>query len=56
MTVNEKGVSSFAYLMVVLSVITVLLGVGVFYWFVFDDAGASSVGAKRLVSSLSMKL
>ena len=47
MRANKKAVSRFAYMMVVLSVVAVLLGVGVFYWFVFDEVGASSDGAKR---------
>ena len=56
MLANKKGMSRFAYLMVVLSVIAVLMGVGVFYWFVVDDTGASSWGAKRPISSLHTKL
>lgn len=50
---NKKGISSFAYIMATLSFIAVLLGVGVFYWLIFDESVASSGGAKRPISSLS---
>jgi len=56
MTANKKGISRFAYLMAMLSVVAVLLGVGVFYWFVIDDVGALSGGAKRPVNSLDTTL
>lgn len=52
---NKKGSSQFAYLMAVLSVIAVLLGVGVFYWLIFDESVASSGGAKRPISSLPLE-
>ncbi|MBL4744632.1 MAG: hypothetical protein JKX87_08405 [Cycloclasticus sp.] len=50
---NKKGIRSFAYIMATLSIIAVLLGVGVFYWLIFDESVASSGGAKRPISSLS---
>jgi uncharacterized membrane protein len=49
---NNKSISNFAYIMAVLSIVAVLLGVGVFYWLIFDESVASSGGAKRPISSL----
>ncbi|MEO1898018.1 MAG: hypothetical protein ABGX36_09445 [Cycloclasticus sp.] len=54
MDAKQKGISRFAYIMLVLSIIAVLLGVGVFYWFIFDESVSTSVGAKRPISSLPL--
>jgi len=41
MTKEKKGISKFAHVMVLLSVIAVLLGVGVFYWLMQFPAARS---------------
>ena len=53
MKAKQKGVSQFAFVMAVLSVIAVLLGVIVFYWLIFNEEVATSSGAKRPISSIT---
>jgi len=55
MQTRQQGISKFAFIMLVLSIIAVLLGVGVFYWLIFDESVASSGGAKRPISSLPLE-
>ena len=51
MGAKQKGIGKLAFIMLVLSIISVLLGVGVFYWLIFDESVSTSVGAKRPISS-----
>lgn len=51
MRAKQKGIGKLAFIMLVLSIISVLLGVGVFYWLIFDESVSTSVGAKRPISS-----
>lgn len=53
MKAKQNGFSRFAFVMAVLSVMAVLLGVGVFYWLIFNETVATSGGAKRPISSIS---
>jgi hypothetical protein len=50
---KQKGLSQFAFVMAVLSVMAVLLGVAVFYWLIFNETVSTSGGAKRPISSFS---
>jgi len=50
MAKEKKGISRFAYIMVMLSVIAVLLGVGVFYWLMqFETTRSASAWSKPVV-------
>ncbi len=52
---KQEGISRFAYIMLALSIVAVLLGVGVFYWLIFDEGVSTSIGAKRPISSLPLE-
>jgi len=50
MTKEKEGMSKFAYIMLLLSVIAVLLGVGVFYWLMqFETTRSASAWPKPVV-------
>jgi hypothetical protein len=55
MDAKQKGISKFASIMLVLSMMAVLLGVGVFYWLIFDDTVALSDGAKQPIGTFPME-
>ncbi|ORU91362.1 MAG: hypothetical protein A6F72_02095 [Cycloclasticus sp. symbiont of Poecilosclerida sp. N] len=50
MKTKRKGISQFAFMMFVLSIVAVLLGVGVFSWLIAGEMASTCSGGRQPIS------